>query len=123
MHVTLTNSPLELFNFIITVKEESRIFKADIIYWQKQRSRDQIVRVCVCVSVLSLMICVTSGKPLSLSEPPMSSFTKGGGLYHLTCPPGETEYEMVPHNEDAGPGGMGLLLASSPRDSPRRPGR
>ena len=51
MHVTLTNSPLELFNFIITVKEESRIFKADIIYWQKQRSRDQIVRVCVCVCV------------------------------------------------------------------------
>ena len=69
MPVTLTNSPLELFNFIITVKEESRIFKADIIYWQKQRSRDQIVRVCVCVSVLSLMICVTSGKPLYFCEP------------------------------------------------------
>lgn len=67
MHVTLTNSPPELFNFIITLKEESRIFKADITYWQKQRSRDQIV--CVCVSELSLTICVTSGKPLYFCEP------------------------------------------------------
>ena len=51
MHVTLTNSPLELFNFIITLKDESSIFKANIIYWKKQRSMNQIVCVCVCVCV------------------------------------------------------------------------
>ena len=51
MHVTLTNSSLELFNFIITLKDESSLFKADIIYWKKQRSRDQILCVCVCVCV------------------------------------------------------------------------
>ena len=71
MHVTLTNSSLELFNFIITLKDESSLFKADIIYWKKQRSRDQILCVCVCVRapVLPLTICVTSGKPLYFCEP------------------------------------------------------
>ena len=75
MHVTLTNSSLELFNFIITLKDESSLFKADIIYWKKQRSRDQILCVCVCVCVcvcapvLPHTICVTSGKPLYFCEP------------------------------------------------------